>query len=39
MIWLDGATYEGSWKDNKAHGFGKFIHANGDIYEGYWQRN
>ena len=26
----------GEWKDNRAHGQGKFIHVDGDIYEGKW---
>jgi len=26
----------GQWKDNRAHGHGKFIHVDGDIYEGNW---
>lgn len=30
----DGARYEGEWKDNKACGYGKFWHVDGDIYEG-----
>jgi hypothetical protein len=28
--------YEGYWKNNKAHGKGKFIHIDGDIYDGDW---
>lgn len=34
QIWPDGARYEGSWKDDKAEGKGKFLHADGDIFEG-----
>ena len=26
----------GQWRDNRAHGHGKFIHVDGDIYEGNW---
>lgn len=26
----------GQWKDNRAHGHGKFIHVDGDVYEGNW---
>ena len=32
--WKDGAKYEGQWRLNKANGFGKFFHVDGDIYEG-----
>lgn len=28
--------YEGWWIDNKANGKGRLIHADGDIYDGYW---
>jgi hypothetical protein len=35
--WSDGARYEGEWKNNKAHGKGKFFHVDGDIFEGEWQ--
>ncbi|CDW81907.1 UNKNOWN [Stylonychia lemnae] len=27
---------DGQWKDNRAHGQGKFIHVDGDVYEGNW---
>ncbi len=27
----------GNWFNNKANGQGKFIHADGDIYEGEWK--
>lgn len=39
MTWPDGAIYEGEWKDNHAHGWGKFLHSNGDSYEGMWRRS
>ncbi len=29
-----GDLYEGSWKNGKKHGFGKYTFANGDYYEG-----
>jgi hypothetical protein len=32
MNWPDGASYEGEWNFGHAHGQGKFIHADGDIY-------
>jgi hypothetical protein len=34
MLWPDKAKYEGQWEFNHASGFGKFFHADGDIYEG-----
>lgn len=34
IIIKDGAKYEGEWKNNKAHGKGKFYHVDGDIFEG-----
>lgn len=30
----DGSYYIGMFKDDKYHGKGKFVFANGDIYEG-----
>jgi len=36
QVWPDSAKYVGDWRDNKAHGKGKFVHVDGDIYEGYW---
>ena len=26
----------GQWENDKAHGFGRFEHTDGDIYEGNW---
>jgi hypothetical protein len=28
--------YIGEWRENRAHGRGKFIHVDGDIYDGFW---
>jgi len=28
--------YEGEWIDDKANGYGIYIHANGTRYEGNW---
>lgn len=33
----DGAKYQGNWLNNKAHGLGKFNHADGDEYDGNWE--
>ena len=32
--WLDGARYEGEWRNGFANGVGTFFHSNGDYYEG-----
>lgn len=35
--YLDGSIYEGSWKDNKKYGKGKFTEADGkSVYNGEW---
>jgi hypothetical protein len=34
QVWPDGAKYEGYWRDNMAHGRGKFYHIDGDVYDG-----
>ncbi len=35
-MWPDGARYVGEWRENRAHGQGKFSHIDGDTYEGQW---
>ena len=35
--WKDGSVYEGYWRNNLAYGFGRLIHADGDVYVGEWQ--
>ena len=32
--WTSGNVYEGNYKNNKKHGYGKNTWANGDVYEG-----
>lgn len=32
--WANGSRYDGFWKNNKNHGFGRLVSVNGDIYEG-----
>ena len=39
IVYDDGDSYEGEWKDDKAHGFGVYISHNGSVYEGYWFEN
>ena len=34
QVWPDGAKYEGMWEDGKATGKGKFVHVDGDVYDG-----
>jgi hypothetical protein len=34
QVWQDGSKYEGYWRDDKANGKGRLIHADGDVYEG-----
>ena len=32
----DGSKYVGYWKNDHANCKGRFIHADGDVYEGDW---
>ena len=34
--WADGSAYEGSWLDNKIHGFGEYRWKDGRVYQGDW---
>jgi len=34
QVWPDGSKYEGEWQGDQANGFGKLVHADGDVYEG-----
>ena len=36
QVWVDGSKYEGSWKQDAANGYGRFILADGDVYCGNW---
>ena len=36
QLWKDGSKYEGSWKNDKANGYGRLIHSDGDVYTGEW---
>ena len=36
MTHNNGDVYEGSWKDDKANGYGFFLDINSAKYEGYW---
>lgn len=35
-IWQFYFCFQGEWKNNKAHGKGKFFHIDGDIFDGEW---
>ncbi|KAL4444491.1 hypothetical protein ABPG74_016784 [Tetrahymena malaccensis] len=37
MTWQDGSKFEGYFKNSKANGRGRLVHANGEIYEGDWK--
>lgn len=39
QVWPDGSFYEGFWKEDKMHGFGRMVYADSDIYEGHWKEN
>ena len=34
---MDGDEFEGEWKDDKANGYGVYVHINGAKYEGNWK--
>ena len=34
QTWVDGAKYNGDWRNGMAEGQGTFYHANGDVYTG-----
>lgn len=36
-MWSDNSCYEGYWRNDKANGHGKLVHADGDVYEGDWK--
>ena len=34
---VDGDVFEGEWLDDKANGYGVYVHQNGARYEGEWK--
>ena len=32
-------VYEGEWRDDKANGYGVYVHVNGARYEGHWKND
>lgn len=39
MRWKNGKRYEGTFKDELFHGWGKMVFPNGRIIEGNWKEN
>jgi len=39
MSYQDQSVYFGDWKDDKAHGHGKFQDEDGVKYEGAWEND
>jgi len=40
MVWeYEGETYDGEWVQGVRHGFGQFTFANGDCFEGFFQKD
>jgi len=37
MTFIDGDFYEGNWKNDNMHGYGKYTWSDGDVYEGNWE--
>ena len=35
-IGIDWYFGNGEWRENRAHGKGRFVHVDGDIYDGFW---
>jgi lysozyme len=35
----DGSVYEGEWKEDVQHGYGKLKTPNGIVYEGQWNND
>lgn len=34
-----GIIDEGEWEDDKANGYGFYVHVNGAKYDGYWKND
>lgn len=40
MVWeFEGDTYDGEFRDGLRHGYGQFTYANGDSFEGFFERD
>ena len=37
QIWADGSRYDGFWRMGRQNGYGRLVHAEGDVYEGMWE--
>jgi hypothetical protein len=38
-MWVNGAKYEGEWKDAKLNGLGTYTFSNGRILRGIWKES
>ena len=36
LIWSDNSQFDGYWRNDRANGSGRLIHADGDVYQGDW---
>lgn len=36
MVWSDGMSYTGNWRNNKRHGDGSLHYTDGKVAEGKW---
>ena len=36
QILADGSRYDGFWRYGRQNGYGRLVHAEGDVYEGIW---
>ena len=40
LVFPDGGSYEGKWKDDVMDGYGQLFYSSGKLaYEGFWQNN
>ncbi len=39
LMEMDGDVYEGNWENDRANGYGTYIHANGSKYLGFWKND
>jgi hypothetical protein len=39
LVHVDGDSYDGEWKDDRANGYGVYCHSGGAKYEGHWNND